>query len=327
MAETYRAVVCRKLGPPEALGLEMLPRVALEPGSVRVGIAAAGINFPDYLTIQGLYQHRPQLPFVPGVEAAGTIVETAPDVDRAMIGRPVIARMRTGGYAEEAVVPARDVFPLPQGFSVTEGATFLVAHTTAYHALKTRAGLSEGQTLLVVGAAGGVGLASVQIGKILGARVLAAASTAAKLEVATRAGADCAIDYAAQNLEDAVRSTTQGRGADVVLDPVGLAQETALRCVAPGGRLLIAGFAGGSIPAYAANRILLKGCSVLGIRAGEAGRNNPEMRRREIADLLELAEKGLARPLVSAQFPLEDFAAAMRILGDRKAVGRVALKS
>jgi NADPH2:quinone reductase len=324
MDQTYRAVVCSKLGLPATLEIQRLPRLPLAPGTVRVAIAAAGINFPDYLTIQGLYQHRPELPFVPGVESSGTIVEVAPGLDAAL-GQDVIVRLRTGGYAEEAVVPMRDTVPLPAGYSFAEGATFLVAHTTAYHALETRAALAEGQTLLVLGAAGGVGLAGVQMGKLLGARVLAAASTPAKLEQATRMGADVAIDYSKQPIDEAVRSHTDGRGVDVVLDPVGIAQETALRCVAYQGKLLIAGFAGGAIPAYAANRILLKGCTVMGIRAGEAGRRDPDMRRRETAALLDLANRGLVKPLVSAQFPLASFAQAMQTLGDRQAIGRVAL--
>jgi NADPH2:quinone reductase len=275
--------------------------------------------------VQGLYQHRPELPFVPGVESSGVITEVAFDVDAAAIGQKVIVRLRTGGYAEEAVAQMRDTIPLPDGYSFAEGATFLVAHTTVYHALKTRAALEEGQTLLVLGAAGGVGLAGVQVGKLLGARVLAAASTPAKLWEVSRMGADIAINYSEQRIDEAVRKHTDGRGADVVLDPVGIAQETALRCLAHNGKLLIAGFAGGAIPAYAANRILLKGCTVMGIRAGEAGRHDPDMRRREITALIDLANRGLVRPLVSTQLPLASFAEAMQSLGDRQAIGRIAL--
>lgn len=325
MMQTYRAVVCGELGPPSALRIEHLPRPPLAAGSVRVAVTAAGINFPDYLTIQGLYQHRPPLPFVPGVEACGTITEVGPGVADEMLGRKVIARMRTGGYAEEVVVPLDATIALPDGFSPAEGATFLVAHTTAYHALYTRAGLAPGQTLLVLGAAGGVGLAAVEIGKVLGAHVLAAASTPAKLEAAGEKGADILINYAEERVDEAVKKFTRGGGADVVFDPVGIAQEMALRCLTSQGKLLIAGFAGGAIPAYAANRILLKGCSVIGIRAGEAGRNDPDMRRREIAALLDLARRGLVRPLVSTQFPLDEFAAAMQILASRQSIGRVAL--
>jgi NADPH2:quinone reductase len=322
----YNAVVCEALGPPDSLRLRSLPRRQLSAGTVRVSVRAAGVNFPDVLTIKGLYQHRPELPFVPGVEAAGIVAETAAGVRATEVGASVMVQARTGAYAEEVVVPEAQVRPLPAGFSFAEGATFLVAHGTAYHALVTRAAIAPGQTLLVLGAAGGVGLAAVQLGKVLGARVLAAASTPEKLQAAVRHGADATIDYTLQPVEDGVRAATSGRGADVVLDPVGIAQEAALRCVAPAGKLLIAGFAGGSIPAYAANRILLKGCSVIGIRAGEAGRQDPAMRAREREALLALAAQGLVRPFVSARFPLPRWADAMRLLEDRQAVGRIALE-
>ena len=326
VASTYRAVVCEALGAPESLQLQPLARQVLSPGAVRVRIKAAGINFPDLLTIQGLYQHRPQLPFVPGVEAAGIVVETAADVHGLSLGQRVIARMRTGGYAEEAVVPASQVVPMPQGFTFAEAATFLVAHGTAYHALVSRGGLVPGQTLLVLGAAGGVGLAAVQVAKALGARVLAAASSQPKLEAAISNGAHAAIDYSKEPVEVAVKRLTADRGVEVVLDPVGFEQASVLRCLAHGGKLLIAGFAGGSIPAYAANRILLKGCSVIGVRAGEAGRQDPALRRGELDGVLTLAAQGLVRPLVSARFPLPEWATAMRLLKARKAIGRVALE-
>jgi NADPH:quinone reductase len=321
----YRGVVCTELGPPERLELQRLPRTPLALGNVRVILKAAGINFPDLLMIQGKYQHRPDLPFVPGVEAAGLVVETAPDVDALVIGQKVMVRMRTGGYAEEAVVPSDQVIPLPSGFSFLEGATFLVAHITAYHALATRAVLASGQTLLVLGAGGGVGLAAVQIGKALGGRVIAAASTEDKLQIAQKCGADHLINYAQEPLEEGVRRFTSGAGVDVVFDPVAIAQDRALRCVAYDGKLLVVGFTGGDIPAYAANRILLKGCSVLGIRAGEAGRRNPQMRRRELETLCALAAQGVARPWVLASYPLHRYAEAMHLLGGRQAIGRVAL--
>jgi NADPH:quinone reductase len=322
---TYRAVVCEEFGPPERLRLKRLPRAPLAPGTVRVAIKAAGVNFPDVLMIQGLYQHRPELPFVPGLEASGVVAEIAADVDGIAVGQKVIAQMRTGGYAEEAVVPASAIRPMPEGFSFEEGATFLVAHMTAYHALKTRGCVAAGQMLLVLGAAGGVGLAAVQIGKLLGARVIAAASMREKLDAAVGQGASDVIDYSTEKVEDGVKRLTSGAGVDVVLDPVGIAQEAALRCLAWNGKLLIAGFAGGGIPSYAANRILLKGCSVIGVRAGEAGRHDPAMRKAELEELLALGAKGLVRPLVSERVPLERFADAMRMLAERRAIGRVAL--
>jgi NADPH2:quinone reductase len=323
---TYRAVVCEELGTPEGLHIRRLLRAPLGPGSVRVAIRAAGINFPDVLMIQGRYQHRPPLPFVPGLEAAGVVDEVGTGVEGLAVGQRVIAQMRTGGYAEEAIVSATQLRPLPEGFSFEEGATFLVAHLTAYHALSTRAAVGPGQTLLVLGASGGVGLAAVQVGKVLGARVFAAASTREKLDIAARHGAGAGIDYSKEPVADGVKRLTSGAGVDVLFDPVGLAQETALRCLGWNGKLLIAGFAGGAIPAYAANRILLKGCTVIGVRAGEAGRHDPAMRKCELARLHGLAEQGLVRPLVSARFPLEGFAGAMRALADRKAIGRVALE-
>lgn len=302
-----------------------MPRPPLPRGSVRVAIKAAGLNFPDVLMIQGLYQLKPELPFTPGLEAAGEVIEVAPDVAQHSVGARVIVRMRFGSYAEEAIVDARDAIPLPPAMSFVDGATYLVGHVTAYHGLVTRGALAEGETLLVLGAAGGVGLAAVEIGSVMGAHVIAVASSEAKRAVARSKGAAEVIDYTAEPVSKAVHRLTDGRGADVVLDPVGIAQEEALRCVAPQGRLLIAGFAGGSIPAYAANRILLKGASVIGVRAGEAARQNPEMRVREQAVLMDYAAQGKLRPHVSATFPLADYARAMRLLLDRQAVGRVAL--
>lgn len=323
--ETYRAVVCEALGPPDRLRVQALARRPLAAGTVRVAIKAAGVNFPDVLMIQGLYQHRPELPFVPGLEAAGTVSEVAPDVEGIAAGQKVIVQMRTGGYAQEAVVPASAIRLMPAAFSFEEAATFLVAHMTAFHALKTRAAIAPGQTLLVLGAAGGVGLAAVQIGKVLGARVIAAASTREKLDAAVAQGASEVIDYSAEKIEDGVKRLTSGKGVDVVLDPVGVAQEAALRCLAWNGKLLIAGFAGGGIPSYVANRILLKGASVIGVRAGEAGRHDPALRKTELEELLALGATGRVRPLVSARLPLERFADAMGLLADRQAIGRVAL--
>jgi NADPH2:quinone reductase len=322
---TYRAVLCSQLGPPERLEIADLPRTQLAPGMVRVNAKAAGLNFPDWLMIRGVYQYKPELPFVPGMEAAGVIGEVAPDVSFVAPGQKVMIRMRTGAFAEEAVVPVGQILPLPSTFSFEEGATFLAAHNTAYHALKTRAEIQPSQTLLVLGAAGGVGLAAVQIGKLLDARVIAAASTEQKLALAQQMGADDTLDYTTCRIEDVVRDLTRGRGVDLLFDPVGLAQEAALRCLARGGKLLVVGFAGGHIPAYAANRILLRGCSIMGVRAGEAGRHDPEMRRREHSKLCALAEQGRVRPHVPEVFPLEQCAVALRRLADRQALGRIAL--
>jgi NADPH2:quinone reductase len=321
-----RAVLCRTLGPPEDLVLAELPQRALAPGEVRVAIAASGINFPDTLTILGKYQHKPALPFIPGVESAGTVVEVATDAALWRIGDRVITRQRTGGYAEEIVRPASDLVPLPEEFDFAEGASFFVASLTAYHALVERAQLQAGETLLVHGAAGGVGLAAVELGKLVGARVIATASSAAKLAVASGRGADDLIDYTSEDFVAAVRRITDDRGVDVVFDPVGGAVLTqSLRAVAWGGRVLVVGFASGTIPELAANRILLKGCSVMGVRAGEAGRQDPARGRAALAALLAYAARGHLRPHISHRLPLSEFARGMRLLMERQAIGRVVL--
>ena len=321
----YRAVVCKAPGPPESLALERLPREPLVPGNARVCLSFCGVNFPDVLVIEGKYQYKPPLPFVPGVEAAGIVTEVAADVQTVRPGDHVMVMMRTGGYAEETVIAAESLFRLPNGFSLMEGATFLVAHTTAYHALVTRAGLAARQTLLVIGAGGGVGLAAVELGRRLGAHVLAAASSRQKLDTALACGADVAIDYAQESLPETVAAVTGRQGADVIFDPTGRGQDTTLRCLAFGGKILLIGFASGNIPNYAANRILLKGGTILGVRAGEAGRRSPAVRKRETAALLSLANAGVLRPKVTAIHPLEDYATAMRALTSRNAIGRIVL--
>lgn len=320
------AVLCRALGPPERLSLEELPPAPLGRGEARIALRACGINFPDTLTILGRYQHKPPLPFTPGVESAGIIAELAPDVAGWRVGDRVITRQRVGGYAEEIVLPAAQLIPLPPGFSFAEGAGFAVAGITAYHALVQRAALRPGETLLVHGAAGGVGLAAVELGKLLGARVIATASSAEKRAVARARGADAVIDYTAEDFVAAVRRLTGGDGADVVFDPVGgevLVQS--LRALAWGGRLLIVGFAAGAIPALAANRILLRSATVLGIRAGEASRREPHLAEAALAALLAHAGEGRLRPHIAAALPLARYADGMRLLMERQAIGRVVL--
>jgi NADPH2:quinone reductase len=324
MSNDYRAVVCRALGDPEALTLERLPREPLGPGRLRLRIEAAGVNFPDLLMVQGRYQHKPPLPFVPGLEAAGTVVEVS-EYCPFRVGDAVFAPMSTGGYAEEAVIGCDAALPVPSGFSFAEGATFHAAHITAFHALCTRGRLEAGQRLLVLGAAGGVGLAAVQLGRALGAVVIAAASTAGKLDVAARHGAHHLVNYAEATLEDAVSTLTNGDGVDLVLDPVGADAVSLVRCVAWAGRILVAGFAGGTIPTYPANRLLLKGASLDGVRAGEAGRRFPELRRQEYAALLALVAEHDLRPHVSELIPLKEFGRALALLAQRRAVGRIAL--
>jgi NADPH2:quinone reductase len=320
-----RAVVCRELGPPEKLRLEERPPRTLGQGEVRVKIRAAGINFPDILMAAGEYQLKPDLPFTPGVEAAGAVMELGPDATGFAVGDRVIVRMRFGAYAEEAVVAASQLTPLPSPFDYAEGATFLAGHGTAHHALVDRGQLKPGETLLVHGAGGGVGLAAVELGKLLGATVIAAASSEEKLAVARARGADHLVLYAREPFRDAVKRITDGRGVDVVFDPVGgEVFENSVRCIAWGARLLVIGFTGG-IGLARTNLILMKGASVIGVRAGEAVRRDPELGQRRMAALLDFAEQGKLRPNVSHRVPFADYATAMRLLIDRKAIGRVAL--
>ncbi len=319
-----KAVVCRELGPPERLRLETFASTPLAPGQVRVAIHAAGINFPDILMAAGEYQLKPPLPFTPGVEAAGDVVE-ANDAKGVAVGDKVIVKMRHGAYADEAVVMPAQLTPLPSTFDYAEGATFLAGHGTAYHALIDRGQVKPGEVLLVHGAGGGVGLAAVEMGKLLGATVIAAASSEEKLAVAKARGADHLVLYEREPFRDAVKRITDGRGADVVFDPVGgEVFENSMRCIAWGARLLVIGFTGG-IGLARTNLLLIKGASVLGVRAGEAVRKNPALGEVRLKALLEWAEAGKIRPNVSHRLPLEDFAKAMRLLMERKAIGRVAL--
>jgi NADPH2:quinone reductase len=320
-----KAVVCRELGPPESLRLETFASVPLAPGQVRVAIHAAGINFPDILMAAGEYQLKPPLPFTPGVEAAGEVTEVAGDVAGVAAGDRVIVKLRHGGYADEVVVTPSQLMPLPSSFDYAEGATYLAGHGTAYHALIDRGQLQPGEVLLVHGAGGGVGLAAVEIGKLLGATVIAAASSEEKLAVAQARGADHGVLYGREPFLDAVKRITDGRGADVVFDPVGgEIFENSLRCIAWGARILVIGFTGG-IGLARTNLLMIKGASVLGVRAGEAVRKNPALGEVRLKALTEWAEAGRVRPNISHRLPLEDYAKAMRLLIDRKAIGRVAL--
>jgi NADPH2:quinone reductase len=320
-----KAVVCRELGPPEILRLETFASKPLVAVQVRVAVRAAGINFPDILMAAGEYQLKPELPFTPGVEAAGDVVEVENTAQGVSVGDRVIIKMRHGAYADEAVVAPSQLTPLPSNFDYAEGATFLAAHGTAYHGLIDRGRVQPGEVLLVHGAGGGVGLAAVEMGKMLGSTVIAAASSEDKLAVAQARGADHLVLYDREPFRDAVKRITEGRGADVVFDPVGGAVfEESVRCIAWGARLLVIGFTGG-IGLARTNLLLIKGASVLGVRAGEAVRRKPVLGEMRLKALLEWAEAGKIRPNVSHRLPLEDYAKAMRLLVDRKAIGRVAL--
>ena len=320
-----RRIVCRELGPPERLQLEHVDHEPLKASQVRVAIRAAGINFPDILMVAGEYQLKPELPFIPGVEAAGDVIEVDGAAGGVAVGDRVIVRMRHGAYTDEAVVASSQLTPLPATFDYAEGATFLAAHGTAYHALVDRGQIKPGEILLVHGAGGGVGLAAVEMGKLLGATVIAAASSQEKLAVAQARGADHLVLYGTEPFRDAVKRITEGRGVDVVFDPVGgEIFENSLRCIAWGARLLVIGFTGG-IGLARTNLVLMKGAGVLGVRAGEAVRRDPALGAVRLTALVAWAEAGRIRPNVSHRLPLQDYAKAMRLLIDRTAIGRVAL--
>ncbi|MBR0937385.1 NADPH:quinone oxidoreductase family protein [Bradyrhizobium jicamae] len=319
-----KAVVCRELGPPERLHLESFASAPLKPGEVRVAIRAAGINFPDILMAAGEYQLKPPLPFTPGSEAAGDVVEVN-EAAGVTVGDKVIVKMRFGAYCDETVAMPAQLVPLPSTFDYAEGATFLAAHGTAHHALIDRGQIKPGEVLLVHGAGGGVGLAAVEIGKLLGATVVAAASSEEKLAIAKARGADHVLLYAREPFRDVVKRLTDGRGADLVFDPVGgEVFENSMRCINWGARILVVGFTGG-IGLARTNLLMIKGASVLGVRAGEAVRKNSALGEVRFRALSDWAEAGKVRPNISHRLPLADYAKAMRLLIERKAIGRVAL--
>lgn len=322
-----RRAIVRELGPPETIAIEEAPSRPPGPAEARVRIRAGGLNFPDMLMVAGKYQLKPPLPFTPGMEAAGEVVEVGSELQRFKPGDRVIVKVRHGAFSEEVTVGAANLQPLPDGMNYAEGATLLAAYGTAYHALLERQQLRPGEVLLVHGAAGGVGLAAVDLGKRLGATVIATGSSDAKLAVVTARGADHAINYTHGSFRDRVLELTQGKGADVIFDPVGGAVfEQSLRCIAWNGRLLVVGFAGGTIATLKTNLALLKGCSVLGLRAGEATRQDPTLAPRRMAVLLDWGAKGWIRPHISHRFPLERIAEAMGVIERREAIGRVALE-
>ncbi len=323
----YRAMRCTALTGPAALSMQELEEVGPGPGEVRVQVRAIGVNYPDLLMTRGAYQLRLEPPFTPGMEVAGEVAETGPGVKGWSPGDRVIALMRHGGYAEQVVVPEDALIPLPAPFGFDEGATFHVATRTAYHALLDRGRLQAGETLLVLGSTGGVGLTAVELGRLQGARVIAVGSSDERLAVARQRGADAVVNYRTQDLVDAVKSLTDGAGVDVVYDPVGgELSRASTRLLRWEGRLLVVGFASGEIAAYAANHALLKGYSIVGVRAGEGARRDPAQARRARDAMLAFAAKDHLRPHVCRAYPLAQAAEALQSLESRGVVGRVVLR-
>ena len=325
MAETFEAAVCTALTGPQSLRLERLPRQPLASGSLRIAVRAAGVNFPDYLMTRGDYQLRPEPPFVPGMEVAGVVVEPGTAGGGFAAGDRVMAMTRVGGFAEEVTVAAGNVFALPSGFSFDDGASFLVPMRTAYHALIDRGGLGAGDTVLVLGATGGVGMAAVQLAHHRGARVIAVGSDDDKLAMVAATGATHVLNHRRVPLVEAVRALVPA--VDIVFDPVGgtLAVEAA-RLLGWGGRFLVIGFASGEIPRFAANQALIKGYSIVGVRAGEAARRDPPSLAASIARLVAWAGEGDLRPRISHRFPLAEATLALNTLAERRVVGRVVIQ-
>ncbi len=319
-----KAVLCKDWGPPDALVVEDIPSPKPGKGQVLVSVKASGVNFPDVLLIQNKYQFKPELPFSPGSEIAGVVKQVGEGVHGFMPGDRVMAHIRSGGYAEEAVVDEALLAPVPAGLDFTVAASFGLVYATAYHALKDRAGIRAGETLLVLGAAGGVGLAAVELGKLFGARVIACASSEEKLETCKRFGAEVAINYEREDLREALKNL--GRAVDIVLDPVGgKHSEPAVRAMAWKGRYLVVGFASGEIPRIPLNLTLLKGCSIVGVFWGEFARRERDLNAANLKELTAWLRAGKIKPLVSASYPLERAADALNDMMNRKVQGKVVL--
>jgi NADPH2:quinone reductase len=319
-----KAALCREFGEPGQLRIEEID--APQPGAnqVLVEVHACGVNFPDVLMIAGKYQSQPPLPFVPGLEFSGDVSAVGSEVRDIVPGQRILAMADYGGMAEQAVVDAARCIPIPESMDYEVAAGFAITYGTSYYALKQRAELAAGETLLVLGAAGGVGLAAVELGKLMGARVIAAASNPEKLALAASYGASHLVNYSETDLKSAVRELTDGRGADVVYDPVGGEfTEQCLRCIAWGGRLLVVGFATGSIPKIAANLPLLKGSSVVGVFWGNFSEREPQVNQQNFSELLAHFTRGELKPHVSGLFPLQRASAAVQALADRQALGKL----
>jgi NADPH:quinone reductase len=321
-----KAILCKTYGPPESLVLEEVEPLKPGRGQVVIAVKACGVNFPDTLIIQGKYQFKPPLPFSPGSEVAGVVKKVGAGVEHVKEGDRVIAFTGHGGFAEEVLAEAAQLIPIPKGMDFTTASAFVLTYGTSHYALKDRAQLKSGETLLVLGAAGGVGLAAVEIGKVMGARVIAAASSDEKLEVCKQHGADEGINYTTEDLRERVKELTQGNGVDVVYDPVGgNYSEAALRGMAWGGRFLVIGFTAGEIPRIPLNLTLLKGCSIVGVFWGSFTARDPKRNQEHLQELLTWFVTGKIKPLISATYPLSRAADALNDMMNRKVRGKVVL--
>jgi NADPH2:quinone reductase len=322
-----KALVCTRFGPPDLLEYRDVPSPRPQAGQVLVAVRAAGVNFPDVLIIQNKYQFKPSPPFSPGSELSGVVKETGPGVTRFAPGDRVMAFTVHGAFAEEVVVDAANVLPIPATMDFASAAALLVTYGTADHALRDRGAVAKTDTVLVLGAAGGVGLASIEVAKALGARVIACASSAEKLAVCSDRGADQVINYATDDLRDRIKTVTEGRGVDVIVDPVGgRVTEPALRSMAWRGRLLVVGFAEGEIPKIPLNLVLLKGCSLVGVFWGDFTRREPQAFAASVEQLAAWHAAGRIKPHVSLTLPLSRGAEGIGLVAARKVIGKVVLE-
>ncbi len=322
-----KAIRCKVYGPPSSLVLEEVEGLKPKSKEVLVAVKACGLNFPDTLIIQGLYQFKPDLPFTPGSDVAGIVKQVGEEVAHLKVGQEVFGFVAHGALAEEVLVPANACFPKPPQMDFPTAASFLMAYGTSYHALKDRARLAEGETLLVLGASGGVGLAAVELGKLMGAKVIAAASTDEKLALCTAYGADATINYSTQDLKATIKELTQGKGVDVVYDPVGgTYSEAALRGTAWNGRFLVVGFAAGDIPKMPLNLPLLKGASVVGVFWGAFAMKHPKANMENTMTLMKWHAEGKLKPHIHAIYDLADTAKALEEMTNRKVKGKLIVK-
>jgi NADPH:quinone reductase len=322
-----KAILCTRSGGPDDLVLSDLPDPVAAPGEAVVRVAAAGLNFFDTLIIAGKYQTKPAFPFSPAAEFAGVVESVAPGVTAVAPGDRVAGYMRYGAARERVAIAANKLVALPQNLDFDRAAGLIVTYGTSYYALKDRAQLKTGETLAVLGASGGVGLAAVELGKLMGARVIACASSADKLAFAREHGADALINYASEDLKEALRHTTDGRGADVIYDPVGGAfAEAALRAIAWEGRFLVVGFAAGDIPKLPLNLVLLKSCDVRGVYWGQWTERDPHGDRNNLAQLMRWCADDKLSAHIHAVFPLSETAQALKAIADRKVMGKVILR-
>lgn len=321
-----KAILCEEHGPPEKLVLRDIASPEPGRGEVRVRVHAAGVNFPDVLIIQNLYQFKPPLPFSPGGEAAGVVDAVGEGVTRVAVGDRVLAMTGHGAFVEQLVTDQSRIVPLPADMPFDIAAAFTMTYGTSHHALKQRARLAPGETLLVLGAAGGVGLTAVELGKLMGARVVAAASSDEKLAVCRDYGADETINYSTEDLREGIKRACGAKGPDVIYDPVGdRYAEPAFRSIGWNGRYLVIGFAGGEIPKLPLNLPLIKGASIVGVFWGAFTAHEPALHQENMAELLRWYADGKLRPHISRHYPLAEAGAAIRYLMDRKATGKVVI--